>query len=526
MALLDWRGREIGPEYAERDLHEVFGQSEFRPGQREVIDAIGDGRNVVALMPTGSGKSLCYQEGALQSPQGWPTLVVSPLIALMRDQVAALRQLGVPAVDLHSNKPKQEQRDALAGISDGKYAMVYLAPERLANAEFRQSLDGRDIAGLTVDEAHCISQWGDAFRPDYRMIADFLDNVDGVKQVTAFTATASRKVIDDIIESLRMEDPFIYKADALRPNLKYQVMPFDGPSKKAVFQEKLKNLIGLLKAFMLKEKRAPKPGAALVYTSTRREAESLFVALESAGVSAGFYHAGMTSAERNSMQEDFLRDKLRVLVATTAFGMGVDKPNIRLVLNFSIPGSVEELLQETGRAGRDGAPAKCILFYSPRDLALREYFIKKEHPDVDYMDKIYFAVRQGTMRQKAKDGFYRLDLRLAKGRFTRKSGSHVVYDPSTEINATLRMLDEFGLIEMKDGHFRICKLLERDTPEWVMLERAVLVRRAMALVELSRMIEYAESDSPSQQVLIDLMDKEPPTGFASNEPIQAEEAEI
>jgi len=333
-------------------LGAVWGHRSFRPGQQRAIEAFAAGRDVTVVLPTGGGKSLCYQVPAVLAHRDrGPTLVVSPLVALMEDQVAALSELGVPAVALHRGMGRQQRKEAEARLRD--HALVYASPERLASARFRRRLREAGIARVAVDEAHCISQWGHDFRKDYRSLGVLKEEL-GVPTM-ALTATATVRVMDDIATSLRLDDPVVVRGGFERPNLSLQVEHHRGD------KARTQRVAELLGATDLKR------GRAIVYAATRKRVVAVARALRREGLAVGHYHAGRTASARDNAQARFAEGRTRVLVATTAFGMGVDLPDIRLVAHVQAPGSLEAYYQQAGRAGRDGEPARAVLLYAPGD---------------------------------------------------------------------------------------------------------------------------------------------------------------
>ena len=341
-------------------LQRYFGFTSFRPLQEEIIRDTLAGRDVLAILPTGAGKSLCYQLPALVRPG--LTLVVSPLIALMKDQVDALQAIGVPATFLNSSLDPEESRARLRGLHSGQYRLLYVAPERLMLPNFLSDLHTWRPNLLAIDEAHCISEWGHDFRPEYRQLADLRALFPDVP-VMALTATATSRVREDIVSLLRLRDPRPYVASFNRPNLTYRVLAKSRP---------FSQVMDFLQA-------RPKD-SGIVYCLSRNTTESLAERLNAQGVTAKPYHAGLDSQMRSRHQDLFLRDEVRVICATIAFGMGVNKPNVRFVLHYDLPKSVEAYYQETGRAGRDGLPADCLLLFSPGDSAKYGQFID-EKPD-------------------------------------------------------------------------------------------------------------------------------------------------
>src|SRR5512132_1182638 len=332
-------------------LQQRFGFAEFRTAQKQVIDKIMCGESVLAVMPTGSGKSLCYQLPALVAPG--VTLVVSPLIALMQDQHGALRNRGIDGVEMLTSAMSQDAvAAAVEHIRAGSARLVYVAPERFTSARFLAAIAEAGVARLAVDEAHCLSEWGHDFRPDYLRLADVRERL-GSPPTIALTATATPRVADDIAAALRLEDPVTPRTGFDRPNLTFAVVPVSGD------RDKPRVLSSLL--------HAPDALPAVVYCGRRRTCEEVAEALSAGGLRAAAYHAGLDGERRTATLTAFLGGALDVVCATTAFGMGIDKPDVRSVVHWALPQSPEEYYQQAGRAGRDGLPARCTLLYAKRD---------------------------------------------------------------------------------------------------------------------------------------------------------------
>ena len=338
----------------------VFGYPDFRPGQADAVAAVLSGRDAVVLLATGSGKSICYQVPAvvLRRRQAGTTLVVSPLIALMNDQVAALESHGVQAAALHSHQTPSQQRTAIEAFERGELDLLYVSPERSASQSFRRSLQRAKVALLAIDEAHCVSQWGHDFRPDYLRLGELREQLDC--PAVALTATATQAVVTEIETQLELRNPAPVHSGFARPNLHFAV--FQARTQKV----RLEELRAELDSSELRAKRGA--GRCIVYCSTRKTVESVAKTLRSEGFAVGYYHAGRTKLARERAQRAFDLGRTRVLVATNAFGMGVDLPDIRLIVHFQTPGSVEAYYQEAGRAGRDGGPARCVLYFGAGDL--------------------------------------------------------------------------------------------------------------------------------------------------------------
>lgn len=338
-------------------LKDYFGHDSFRDGQEQIVDALLDGRDALCIMPTGAGKSMCYQIPALLFDG--MTIVVSPLISLMKDQVGSLVQSGVPAAYINSSLSYPQFLRVLSNVEHGKYKIIYVAPERLLTDGFLDTCKKIKISMVAVDEAHCVSQWGQDFRPSYLKIISFVKSLANRPIVGAFTATATNDVKEDIKKILRLENPFEITTGFDRPNL------FFGVIKSSSKDEKLIDLI---------RERGDRSG--IVYCATRKNVESVCELLCDNGFSAARYHAGLDEYERRKNQEDFVFDRKNIMVATNAFGMGIDKSNVTYVIHYNMPKNIESYYQEAGRAGRDGGEADCILLYSPKDVRLNRFMIE------------------------------------------------------------------------------------------------------------------------------------------------------
>lgn len=338
-------------------LKKYFGYNEFRPLQKEIIEKVMQGKDCVVLMPTGGGKSLCYQLPALM--QDGLAIVISPLISLMKDQVDALCTNGVPAAFINSSLTPKKIKQTMEQAQEGSLKILYVAPERFSTSGFEDFLRTLKISLIAVDEAHCISEWGHDFRPEYRNLQQLRFKFPKTP-IIALTATATQKVRQDIISQLSLDNPEIFISSFNRPNLSYEVMP-----KKDSFE----SIVSLLSGY--------RNESAIIYCFSRNDTEKLARDLNDYGFLAAPYHAGLSAKERQENQEKFIHDEIKIIVATIAFGMGIDKPDVRLVIHHSLPKSVEGYYQETGRAGRDGLPARCVLLYSYADRFKYEFFINK-----------------------------------------------------------------------------------------------------------------------------------------------------
>src|SRR5215470_2314399 len=425
------------PAQAEGGAYEVlsralgaFGHSALRPGQAEVIRDVLSGRPVVAVMPTGAGKSLCYQLPAVVlAERGHITLVVSPLIALMKDQVDALTAVGVPAVALTSAAGADEQRDILDGIRAGIYTLIYVAPERFRSPRFVDAL--RATAGrlglIAIDEAHCISEWGHDFRPEYRRLGDAVQLL-GPPRIAAFTATATPEVRRDIAAQLALASPALHVRGFDRPNLHYAVERVGGgDDKSSVLVERIRTRDG---------------GVALVYAATRKNAEKYASALKLAGMRAQVYHAGLEDEVREKAQDVFMAGQLDVIVATNAFGMGVDKRDIRLVVHADIPRSPEAYYQEAGRGGRDGKPTRCVLLFNHADIRLQEFLIEASFPSAEILRGLWKLLRDRPNLGELTPYDDELEARLR-----RNLGVEV---SNASMGAAIRILERHGMLRRDD----------------------------------------------------------------------------
>ena len=356
-------------------LKAVFGYDSFRQGQESVINAVLDGRDILAVMPTGAGKSLCYQVPAMLL--SGITLVISPLISLMQDQVKALNEAGVDAAFINSSLSEKEMHDTFKNASKGQYKIIYVAPERLMSEGFVRLAKGVEISMITVDEAHCISQWGQDFRPSYMDIAEFVNVLDKRPIISAFTATATQNVREDIICSLGLTNPYFLVTGFDRENLFFQV---DKPHNK--------------ERFILDFIERHRGESGIIYCATRKNVDSLYTLLRKQHISVGKYHAGMSNEERKQMQNDFVFDYTSIVIATNAFGMGIDKSNVRFVIHYNMPSSMENYYQEAGRAGRDGLNSECILLFSPQDIIINRFLLEhKDFSDIDPIDAMTIRER-------------------------------------------------------------------------------------------------------------------------------------
>src|SRR5262245_58415995 len=396
-------------------LRQHFGFEDFREGQREVIGSILEGKDAVVVMPTGSGKSLCYQLPALILDG--VTLVVSPLIALMKDQVDALRARGLPATFINSSISQSEQRARIEALRRREHKLVYIAPERFRSSRFNSTLQQIPISLFAVDEAHCISTWGHDFRPDYLRLRSVIRSL-GTVQTLALTATATPYVRSDIIQQLGLDKPPTFVSGFDRPNLSIEVIHTEREREKIAHIKRL---------------ASSHHGSGIVYASTRKAVEQVATDLRFQGLGAVAYHAGMTDAVRIQAQEEFMSGRAQMIVATNAFGMGIDKPDIRFVAHYHMPGSIEAYYQEIGRAGRDNLPSDCVLLFNYADKNTHEFFIDGSYPDLSTIQDVYDAL--------ISTGLKRMDLTARE--IARLAGS----SNEMAVNSSLYLLERAGHIE-------------------------------------------------------------------------------
>ncbi|HEY5573921.1 MAG TPA: RecQ family ATP-dependent DNA helicase [Anaerolineales bacterium] len=450
-----------------------FGFPDFRTGQVEAIQNLLDGRHTLVVMPTGAGKSLIYQLGALHRPG--LTLVISPLIALMKDQVDSLNRHKIPATFINSAIPAHEQSRRLKGLSLGQYRIVYVAPERLRSVSFGEALDHQKVSLLAVDEAHCISEWGHDFRPDYLYIAAWRAKL-GNPLTIALTATATPQVQDDILRLLGLPAACKMVTGFNRPNLTFGVRYFTLLPRKL---EALRELIA-----------NHKEGATIVYTGTRNDAEQVAEFLRRVlRVAAQHYHAGLESEARANIQEDFMSGNLRVVAATNAFGLGIDRADVRQVIHYSLPGSLEAYYQEAGRAGRDGLPANATLLYAPQDRALQEWFIENSFTSVNELRALYEAL-------DVPDGE---EIWVTAEKLSRLSGL-----PEVKVRVGLDQLERSGALK-RLGSAGVRMLLRRgawDGEAIQAVSNKAREHKHHKETQLGRMIAYAEANTCRRQILL------------------------
>lgn len=367
--------QELSLEHAREALQKYYGYPDFREGQKKIVASLLDGSDTLGIMPTGGGKSVCYQVPALLLPG--LTLVVSPLISLMKDQVDALLAAGISAAYINSTLTGKEVNDRIRAARRGELKLLYVAPERLELDWFREEMGELPISCVAVDEAHCVSQWGHDFRTSYLSVSPFVDGLPERPIVAAFTATATPEVMEDIVRLLRLREPGVFVTGLGRDNLAMSVLR--GESKRD---------------FVLDYASSHSHQSGIVYAATRKDVDDLYKRLQNAGIAAGRYHAGMGDDERADSQEAFLYDDIRVMVATNAFGMGIDKSNVRYVIHYSMPKNMEAYVQEAGRAGRDGEPSQCILLFSAQDIMTQKFLIEQNPQDGERKHNEYRKLQQ------------------------------------------------------------------------------------------------------------------------------------
>jgi ATP-dependent DNA helicase RecQ len=418
-------------------MSKVFGFREFRPGQEAILEAIFSGEETLVVMPTGGGKSLCYQLPALILPG--VTLVISPLIALMKDQVDSLRVYEVPATSVNSLMGIGEQEEALQKIAEGSYKLIYASPERLRSSAFLRALKKNPISLVAVDEAHCISVWGHDFRPDYLKIGQALDWLSR-PQTIALTATATDRVREDIVSQLKLRAPKLFITGFDRKNLFFEVVSVKRS------KEKFSHLADRLERLR---------GGAIVYAGTRKGVESIVRGLDREGIEALGYHAGLEDEERNRIQEAFLEGRADIVAATNAFGMGIDRSDIRLIMHYNFPGSIEAYYQECGRAGRDGDPSTCLLLFSPSDRRLQEFFIEMNYPDREVILSVYQA-----LLQRSEDPIW----------LTYREIGHLCNPPAVEmaVSSSLKILEEAQVVHRLHRYENLAELYLKERPKEIL----------------------------------------------------------
>ena len=447
-------------------LKKYFGHDEFLPGQRKAIESILGGNDTMAIFPTGGGKSICYQIPALLF-EG-TTIVISPLISLMKDQVDELLKQGIPSTYISSAISDREIDRRIEEMKHDRYKIVYIAPERFYSDGFIDALTHVSIPFVAIDEAHCISQWGHNFRPAYLMIRKFISHI-GNPVLAAFTATANSKVQRDIVDLLAMKDCNIYINSFDRPNLQFKV-------------EKKVNK----KGYILKFIRSHPGASGIIYASTRKNVEKLFMFLKDKGIDVGMYHGGLSSTTRNLMQEEFIAGDVKVMVATNAFGMGIDKEDVRYVIHYNMPKSVEDYYQEAGRAGRDGKTAQCILLYSDEDMSLNKFIINANYPPVKLVKTIYRRVKR-----RGENGIYLNAL------INSYSISHYT------VESAIRKLVEHNYIRVRAGFAYIAS-----NKPFELTQESIDKHKQVELDKLSKMQEYCQGEKCLRLYILNYFNEE------------------
>lgn len=395
-----------------------LGVTTYRPGQRDLIHAVMSGRSALGILPTGGGKSLCYQLPALFLPRA--ILVVSPLISLMQDQQNKLTGRNIPATNLNSTLTPAEEREAIEGIRHKEPELIYITPERLENPEYMDLLKKTGVSLIVVDEAHCVSQWGHDFRPAFLAIRDAI-RILGKPPVLALTATATPQVIEDILKQLSIEDALVVNHGINRPNLLFEVV------RTVNEEEKFERLVDIIRQTTF--------GPGIVYVPTVRQANDLFDRLLQRGLRVGRYHGKMKAKDREQSQEAFMNDEYPFIVATKAFGLGIDKPNLRVVVHYAFPDSLESYVQEAGRAGRDGKPARATLFYRLEDRRVQSYFLGGKYPHQDESLRVYHAISRLSMEANNQTG-------VTMAAVIERTGLH-----KNRVKVIVALLEALGIVE-------------------------------------------------------------------------------
>lgn len=470
-------------------LRDTFGVKEFRPGQQEVLQAVVRGQDAFARMPTGHGKSLCFQYPAAAAEAGeGATLVVSPLIALMRDQVRSLVERGISATDLNSSCGETERDVIMRNLRGGLYRLFYVAPEQLGSASFAEQTAGAGFSRIVVDEAHCISQWGHDFRPSYSRIRAFADER-GIRQRIAFTATASKNIAQEVEASLGMQAPFEYFGDLLRSNLRYEVRRCGG------IKEKADHIYKLIK------EHVGQPGGILIYCATRKDVVAIYDWLKRKNFPVCYYHGTMPDSERKASEADFFNNNKEIMVATNAFGMGVDKQDIRLIIHLHMPGTIEHYLQESGRAGRDGQPALCVLLHDPADKRLQERFLQQNAVTLNQTKAVYRTLEgQRKLQGIPTDGEFTVNFASLKYRCS--AIFRGIYSSDSSVGTAMRTLEEFGILEIRGAIAKLAAFRNEGA-----IEDYIRHRLEIGRTKLNRTLEYAGHGNPSQELLIKLLEE-------------------
>jgi len=460
---------------AQEALLRYFGFDRFRDGQEEIINTVTSGRDSLVVMPTGGGKSLCYQLPALLLPGA--TLVISPLIALMKDQVDALRAKGIEADTINSTLTPAQQDERIAALENGTLKLLYIAPERFGQRRFVEALQRVNISLVAVDEAHCVSQWGHDFRPDYLKIGHFVQNIGAT--IAAFTATATPGVRDDIVKHLGLHEPAIFVTGFARPNLSFRVVPV---SRKL---DKVRHL----------RKLATEKKTGIIYCATRKRVDEVFGEVQSWGTRCVCYHAGLSEEARNDAQNRFISGKADIAVATNAFGMGIDRSDIRFVAHYEIPGSIEAYYQEAGRAGRDGAPAQCDLLYSYADKRVQEFFIEGSNPGLPTIRLLWDFLRRMADAQG--------DVHLSIGSMAEQMGMNNSMAVGSALSTLMkqRLVDRFDIPGERAKGTRVLRA-DLTSTQIELDEKALLEKERRDNARLQAVLDYGASGGCRQEWML------------------------
>ncbi len=448
-------------------LEKYFGYNKFRKGQWEVIDSILSKRNAIAIFPTGGGKSLCFQLPALMMPG--TTIVISPLISLMKDQVDTLVENGIAASFISSALSDHEAQRRVKEMEGGRYKIVYIAPERFQSESFTDALKNIHIPFVAIDEAHCVSQWGHNFRPSYLKIKDLIQRI-GNPVVAAFTATANERVQKDIISLLGLTQCRLFIGSFDRPNLEFRIEePTDSDT------------------YVLNYAKNHKGKSGIVYASTRKKVENLYYFLRNSGIKAGMYHAGMTAEQRNRHQDSFINDHTPIMVATNAFGMGIDKSDVRYIIHYSMPMSIESYYQEAGRAGRDGKRSVCILLRNDDDYRLNKFIISGNYPPVKAVENLFKRV------QKRKASGIPTEVILSR----KTAGSNVR-------ESALRKVIEYGYVHVRNG-----VVFPTDKEKFQLTQKEIDRHKLEEITKLDTMDQYFEEKICLRSYILRYFNEEP-----------------